>query len=400
LIIALSAGRDSPAELRARLALDEARQRELLRASLGSASEFALLCTCHRTEIYATADRPSSEAIHAVAALLPDLRASDHNDLRSMEGIEAVEHLFRVACGLDSLVIGEPQVLAQVRRAYVTAREEGAAGPVLSNIFGRAIRLGRQVRAETTLGRLGQSVGTIAADYLAARLKGLAGRIGAIVGAGTAAGDAARSITKAGARLSVISRTPASAARLAGKIGAIAYPLEELTDVFEASDFAVVAVSGGLLVRPSQLPSRKPEEPFLVLDLSVPSAVEVDGRDDVDIRTLEELPGPRGPEVAAAVVDAETLVRNELEELGRWIDTRASGPAIRELRSRAEKLVREEIARGLAGMDLSREQRDRIAALGVRIANKLIHGPTTALRDADEPTRSLIQRIFGLDHRR
>lgn len=393
MILALSAGRDSPAELRARLALDEKAQRELLRAQRLGVGEFVVLCTCHRTEIYATTDGPVSEALHVVAALLPNLRPTDHHDLRFMEGLEAVEHLFRVACGLDSLVIGESQVLGQVRRAYVQSKEEQAVGPVLSSVFDRAIRLGRRVRAETALGALGESIGTIAAHYLATRFGGLQGRAGAVVGAGEAAEDAAKALTAAGATLHVLSRKSASA--LAGRVGAFFNNFEELPRILAASDFAVVAVTGGTLIRPQDLPHRR--DPLVLLDLSVPPAVETDGRGDIDVRTLEELPSPRGPEVTAAVIETEALVKKELAELERWFDTRSGSRAISDLRSRAEALVREEVARALSGMNLSPEERERIAALGMRIANKLLHAPTAALRDADDETRAVIRRLFGLD---
>lgn len=396
MIIALSAGRDAPAELRARLALDEPRLRQVLRGPRPGVGELAVLCTCHRTEVYATADGPESDAVHVVAGLLPGLLPTDHHDIRFLDGSDAIEHLFSVACGLDSLVVGEPQVLGQVRRAYVVAKEEGTAGPVLANLFGRAIRLGRRVRAETPLGRLSRSIGSIAADHLGERLGGLAGRTGTVVGAGEAATDTARSLVKAGAALTVVSRSVPSAARLAEQIGASHHPLAELAAALARSDFAVVAVSGGILVRPDHLP-RPSRAPFIVLDLSVPRAVEIDGRRDVELRSLEEIPGPRGPEIASAVIDAEAMVKKEIAELERWFDTRSSGPSIRELRARAERIVRDEVARVVAGLELSREQQERIAGLGMRIANKLIHPPTAALRDADEATRAAVRRVFGLE---
>lgn len=397
MILALSAGPGSPAELRARLALDEAAQRRLLLAQGRGAGELVVLCTCHRTEAYGTADGQASEAFHALAALLPDLRATDYHDLRFMEGLEAVEHLFRVAGGLESLMVGEPQVLGQVRRAYVAAKQAGAAGPVLCSIFDRAIRLGRRVRADTSLARLGQSFGGAVVRYLAAHFEKLDGRPGAIVGAGEAAADAGRSLSRAGTRLSIVSRSEGSAVRLAAQIGASADRLDNLKAVLESSDFAVVAVSGGVLLRPYHLPERGRKDPFVILDLSVPPAVEVDGRADVDLRTLEDFPAPRSPEITAAIMDAETMVKKEVAELGRRIETRPAGSAIRELRGRSESLVTEEVARALAGMDLGAEERERIAALGMRIANKLLHGPTTALRDADEKTREVIKRLFGLE---
>jgi glutamyl-tRNA reductase len=396
-ILALSAGRTSPPDLRTRLALDDAQQRAVLNAPRPGVGELAILCTCHRTEVYFTAEGMEADAVHVVAGLLPGLHPTDHNDLRFMEGWEAIEHLFRVTSGLDSLVIGEPQVLGQVRRAYTAARREGAAGPVLSNLFGRALRIGRQVRAETGIGRLGHSIGSIAADHLVARLGDLHGRTAAIVGAGEAASDAAESLRKAGAVIHVTSRAPASTARLARSIDATAHPLDRLADVLEAADFAVVAVGGGTLVRPHHIPRRTPGRRYLLVDLSMPRAVDAGGRADVEVLHLDKLPAPANPEIVEAVIDAEALVRKEVALLERWLDTRASGPAIRDLRARAEALVRQEVDRAISGLDLTPEGRDRVATLGMRIANKLLHGPTTALREADEPTRTLVKRLFNLE---
>jgi glutamyl-tRNA reductase len=397
-ILGLSAGRTSPVDLRTRLAIDEAGQRALLNAPRPGVGELTILCTCHRTEVYFTADgMEAADALHVVAGLLPGLQPTDHHDLRFMEGAEAIEHLFRVASGLDSLVVGEPQVLGQVRRAYTAARREGAAGPVLSNIFGRAIRIGRQVRAETRIGRLGHSIGSIAADHLTERLGDLHGLTAAVVGAGEAAADAAGSLRKAGATVHVTSRSAASTARLARTLDATAHPLDGLPAMLAAADFAVVAVSGGTLVRPGDLPPRSLRRPYLVYDLSMPKAVDAGGRRDVEVLTLSDLSAPLNPEIIDAVIDAEAMVRKEVALLERWIDTRASGPLIRDLRAKADSLVRQEVDRAIAGMDLSAEARERVAALGTRIANKLLHGPTAALRDADEPTRALVKRVFGLE---
>jgi glutamyl-tRNA reductase len=396
-ILALSAGRTSPADLRARLALDEAGRRAVLNAPRPGVGELTILCTCHRTEVYFTADGMEGDAVHVVAGLLPGLQPTDHNDLRFMEGSEAIEHLFRVASGLDSLVIGEPQVMGQVRRAYTAARREGAAGPVLSNIFGRALRIGRRVRAETGIGRLGYSIGSIAADHLANRLGDLHGTVAAVVGAGEAAADAAMSLRKAGADVHVTSRSAASTAKLARLIDATPHPLDELASMLGLADFAVVAVGGGTLVREGVIPLRSAERPYLLYDLSMPRAVDAGGRTDVEVLHLEELPSPNNPQIIDAVIDAESLVLKEVALLEHWLDSRASGPAIRDLRSKAETLVRQEVDRGLAGLSLSPEERERVAFVGMRIANKLLHGPTAALRDADDATRTMVKRLFGLE---
>lgn len=397
MIVALSAGRDSPAELRGRLALDEPGQRELLTAPRPGVAELVVLSTCHRTEIYATGDGLDSDVIHAVAAVMPGLAATDQHDLRFMHGVEAVEHLFRVACGLDSLVIGEPQVLGQVRRALTLAEETGSVGPVLANIFGRAIRLGRKARNQTSLGRLGESIGSVAADYLAHRLEGLSGRRLLIVGAGEVAADAAKACIKQDAQLTVISRTEASAKHLAEDVGAIVQPLEEIKLALQECDSAVVGIAGGVIIRETDFPLPKPGHPYLILDLSVPRAVELSSRSTVEVRSLEEIPGPRGPEITEAVIDAEAMVRKEVADLQHWADTREAGPAIKQLRSFAEDVVTKEVARAVAGLGLSPSQTERIHALGLRIANKLLHGPTIELRRSSEVERATIRRMFHLE---
>jgi glutamyl-tRNA reductase len=337
--------------------------------------------------------------VHGVAAILPRLLPTDVADLQVMDGLEAVEHLFRVTCGLDSRVVGEPQVLGQVRRGFVLARDMGSTGPALANVFGRAIRLGRRVRSDTGLGRIGESTGSIAAAHVRQRLGDLAGRAGVVVGAGEAAGDAAERLAKLGARLSVVSRSKTSAVRLAETLDVPAYALSDLAAVLEKSEFAVVAVSGGVVVGPRHLPVRSADEPFVVVDLSVPRAVDAGRRTDVDLQSLEGIRGPEGPDVAAGIVAAEAMVAAEVVRLGQWLQARGAGPAIRQLRERAASLVTDEVTRALSGLDVPELARARVEALGLRIANKLLHGPTTALRDGDDATRAALIRMFGLDGR-
>ncbi|HVE92555.1 MAG TPA: glutamyl-tRNA reductase [Actinomycetota bacterium] len=391
MIIALSAGREAPAGLRSRLALDEPAQREVLRASRSAVAELVVLSTCHRTELYAAVESPVAEAVHSVAALLPGLQPTDSQDLRLMEGAEAVEHLFRVASGLDSLVVGEPQVLGQVRRGFVLAQEEDAVGPVLANILGRAIRLGRQVRSDTPLGRNAGSIGSLTAGFLITRLDGLKGRAGCVIGTGEAARDAACELSAAGADLTVVGRRLEPAQSLASELNSKHADVSDLKAVLSGSDFAVVAVSGGPVLTSEHVPAR----PLVVVDLSVPRAVEAIDRPGLEVRCLEDIPVPgRWPE---GLREAEDMVRREVAELELWADTRAAGPSILALRARAESIVREEVRKAAQSMDAGPDEAQRMAQMALRIANKILHGPLTALRRADPQSRELIERMFGLD---
>lgn len=397
MIAALSAGRDASKELRSRLAFTEADQRRLLESPRPGLGELAVLSTCHRTELYATGDGTDAELVHAMAGLLPGLQPTDQHELRFLQGAEAIEHLFRVACGLDSLVVGEPQVLGQVRRAMILAEESRALGPVLINIFQRAIRLGKLARAETSLGKIGASIGSIAIEYLTDRLGGLDGKNGLVVGAGEAARDAATESKRAGATLKIVSRTPAAAISLAKDLEVTPSSMETLRTDFEEADFAIVAVSGGIFIRAADLPAKFKVEPFPILDLSIPAAVDHTGRDEVDLRSLEDIPGPRGPQVTEAIIDTEAMVKREVFDLLQWADTRAAGPLIFELHQMAERLVNEEVSRAARSMNLAPEEEERIKALVSRIAAKLLHAPTAELRRADEETRAIVRRLFRLE---
>ena len=391
----MSAGRQSPVELRERLALSEEGQRELLNGPRPGLAELIVLSTCHRTEIYATGDGLDSDVVHAVAAIMPGLLPTDHHDVRLLQGADAIEHLFRVACGLDSLVIGEPQVLSQVRRALTMAEEAGSTGPVLTNIFGRAIRLGRQVRSETPLGRLARSVGEFAADYLNTRFEQMSEVKVLIAGAGEIARDAAFGCRKAGAALTVVSRSQVSADDLAADVGADAYTLDSLPQLLARADVAIVALSGNFRISEEDF-SDDWRTPLLILDLSVPRVVDVVDHDLIEVIDLDELPGPRGPEVIDAMIDAESMVKKEVADLMHWADTRASGPAIKELHAFAEQVVRDEVRRAMGGLGLRADQEDKVRALGQRIANKLLHGPTVELRRCSDADRATIRRIFHL----
>lgn len=395
MIVALSAGRQSPQELRERLSLDEQGQKDLLAGPRPGLAELLVLSTCHRTEIYATGDGLEADVVHSVAAIMPGLLPTDHHDVSFMQGADAIEHLFRVACGLDSLVIGEPQVLSQVRQALVLAQEAGATGPSLNNIFGRAIRLGRRVRSETALGRLGRSIGDTGADYLSSRFDGLEGKRALMVGAGEIGRDAAFGCRKAGATLTIASRTLASAIQLADELGTDdVHTLDKLPTLLEKVDVVIVALSGEFKLQQSDFPGDRAD--LLVLDLSAPSVVEAQSQGYLEVVNLEQLPGPRGPEITDAMIDAESMVKKEVADLLHWADTRASGPAIRELRAFAEEIVEEEIRRVTGSLDLSPEQFAKVEALGNRIANKLLHGPTVELRRCNDADRATIRKIFRL----
>lgn len=397
MIIALSVGRDTPAELRERVALNDVEQVAVLRAPRAGLDELAVLSTCHRTELYATATGGEADALHTLITLLPKLHPGDQPDVRSLRGAEAVHHLYRVTSGLDSLVLGESQIIGQVRRALRLAQREGAAGAGLTNLFGRALALGRRVRVATGVGGLGLSIGTLSASHLANELGGLADRNAVVIGAGEAATDAASALAAAGARVAVASRTVASARKLAAVVAGSAHGLDEMPELFARADCGVLATGGGPVVTDDHLPSRATRAPLVLVDISMPPSIVVGHRHDVRVDTLDDLRAPLTLADAPALARAEAMVREAAQTYARWVQMRDDARAIGHLRAHAEQVVDAELARFFASATLDEQDREKIAALGRRIAKKLIHGPTVAMRDGDAAIRAALRNAFGID---
>lgn len=397
MIIALSVGRDTPVELRARVALNDDEQIVALRAARPGIAELVVLSTCHRTELYATATGSEADALHALVSLLPGLRPADQSDVRSLRGPDAVRHLYRVVSGLDSLVVGERQIVGQVRRAFRLAQSEGAAGATLANLFGRALAVGRRVRAETSVGAMGLSIGTLTTAHLGAKLGDLQERTAVVIGAGEAASDAASALAAAGARITVASRTIASARRLATVVAGTAHHLEEMPTLFAQAACGVVAVGGGTVVTTDHLPPRRTGAPLLLVDLSMPPSIDVRDRADVHVDTLDDLCSSAALADGAAVARAESIVREAADVFARWMQMRDDARAISRLHAHADTIVDAELSRLLSSMSLDEEDRERVAALGRRIAKKLMHGPTVAMRDGDPGVRAVLRNAFGID---
>lgn len=390
MIVCVSAGRDAPSEVRARLAPASDSIPSLLRSRPAGIDELVALSTCHRVELYAATDPTfGDDAIEASIRLLPSLRDGDRDELRVLRGRDAIAHLFRVTCGLESLVVGEEQIQGQVRRALYAARTADAAGPLLTTIFSRALRLGRRARRETPLGSIGESLGTACARLLDDRFAPLAGRRVLIVGAGEAAADAAVALAARGAVLTIMSRSASHADGLAHRLSAATAPFSSLTSAVADADAVVVAVAGGPVITSTVLAGSM----ATLIDLSMPPGI------DPSLRpiTVEQLPAPEGPDVDRGIEAAASLIDEELGSYLRWADARdGTGSAIRALRALSDRVITEEISR----IALDEADAERLRTLAQRVANALLHGPTRMLRDGDVETAAWLGSLFDLDQLR
>ena len=408
--------RTAPLEIRERCAW---RPQELAGAleelcAGGVLSEAALLCTCNRTEVYAAAADPAAAVARVAAVLaarggLPP--ASVRDLLRADIGAaEAVRRLCRVACGLESLVVGETQVLDQVKDAYQRAAEAGSVGPLLHGLFHQALFCTKRVHAETGLGTCPASVGGAAVEFARRTLGSLQGRRAVLLGAGETAETVARRLREAGfARLDVVNRTPSRAAGLAQEVGGSAWAAEDLAALLVDADVLITSTAApGHLVGPEHVGARPAGRPLLVVDIAVPRDVDprVGGLPGVRLCNIDDLQevavaGRAGS--AADVAAAEGIVEAEVARFQSWLGSRAAAPLLAALTGRMEGMARQEAARALRRLpELDARGRALVEHLALSIVHKVLDAPLRRARDlgvapGDDARLRLLSELFGLD---
>jgi glutamyl-tRNA reductase len=377
--------RNAPLELRERLYLADGQATELAR-ELGG----VVLSTCNRTEVYLIGgDRDEArKSLERRSGLELD------GALAAWEGGEAVEHLFRVAAGLDSLVPGEGQILGQVREAYEAALGAGTTGPVLNRLFEDALHAGKRVRTEAKLHEMPESVADSAVELAARELGGLDDKRALLFGAGRMSELAARRLKERGAEVIVSSRTLESAQELAGRLGGRAAPFDAIALELIDADLVISATRCPYPILHAEA-VRPREKPLVLIDIAVPRDLDpeigkVEGCTLHDIDSLGE--GLVGRE--EDVREAERIVAEEAARFADWLRSRDAAPVIAALRKRAEEIRSEELARAERRLgELSEHDRRTVETLTAQIVNKLLHAPTVRAKEgAAEPLREL----FGL----
>ncbi|MGE3619778.1 MAG: glutamyl-tRNA reductase [Acidimicrobiia bacterium] len=390
--------RTAPLELLERMTVDDERLPKALHDLVGrdNVSEAVLLSTCNRLEVYVVAERfhgAYQDVRHFLSqtAFLGPEEFADH--LYVHYEAPAAKHLFEVAAGLDSAVLGESEILGQVKVAWERSRQEGAAGPALNLLFRHALEAGKRARTETGIGRNTTSVSQAAVAMADRRLDGLAGRSVLVLGAGEMGESMALGLAKAGvAEILVANRTWARAVELAGRVGGRAVRLLEVVDALDGVDVLLTSTgaASALLGRADLEPvvARREGRPLLVVDIAVPRDVDpsvgdLDGvtlLDMDDLRAFADAGDRARRSEAAKVVD---LLEDELHRYVGASSARAAAPAIVALRERAEAVRQAELERyrsRLEGLDPA--QVEAVEALTRGIVGKLLHGPSVALRSA------------------
>ncbi|MGH9066132.1 MAG: glutamyl-tRNA reductase [Acidimicrobiales bacterium] len=362
----------------------------------GNLSEVVVVSTCARTEVYGVVERfhgglADVRAFLADLGSLPPEEFSDH--LYCYYEDAAVAHLFEVAAGVDSAVLGEGEILAQVRRAWERAREEGAVGPVLSDLFRHAVEVGKRARSETGIARGIASISQAASALAAERLGGsLAGRRVLVLGAGEMGEGMAVALGASPAEVLVANRTPARASDLAERVGGLAVAWASLpetlaeVDVVLASTGARAALIGVDDLAPVM--AARSGRPLLVVDVAVPRDVdpgvaELPGVTLLDMGDLTEFAeaGMAGRRREADRVRA--IIADEVQRHLEVAAARTAAPVVSALRRRVETVRRAELDRYRSRLGgLGPEDLEAVEALTRQLLAKLLHEPTVRLKEA------------------
>jgi glutamyl-tRNA reductase len=407
--------RTAPVEVRERAALTEAAAGHLLRFLIGhgSLTGAAAISTCNRTELYVSAHQDADPEVIAPRLrryLDPSGAEADPGHVTLFRDEEAVEHLFRVATGLDSMVVGETQVLGQVKAAHRLALEMGSLDAQLDFVFRRAIGAAKLIRTQTGIGRAAGSISEAAVAVASQVLGGVAGRSALVIGAGNMSALAARRLQREGARLRISSRGGASATALAHRLGVEVVGAEEMTAAMVGCDLVVTATSSTEPVLDRAVCAAVQEQrggrPLCVIDMAVPRDVapEVGGLPGVTLIDIDEL-GRRvggGPhDHRQAVDDAATLIAEEVQRTMTVLGQRhASTPTIRALLERAEAIRRREVERTVARLPVADgDVAEQIDKLSRSLVRKLLHAPIAHLRAAGEDPGVVLRlrEAFDLD---
>ncbi|MGH9405632.1 MAG: glutamyl-tRNA reductase [Terriglobia bacterium] len=417
LIVTGISHRTAPVEVRERMYIQPSRLRAALSdlVSREGILEAMILSTCNRVEVIANAET----GLDPEAPLRAFLASYHHSNLASYEQHlywlrqgEAVEHLFRVAASLDSMILGEPQILGQVRQAYALALEAGAMRGELQQVVNYALAAAKRVRRETAIGSAAISV-SYAAVELARKIFGsLDGKVVFILGAGKMSELAARHLNSGGASTILVSnRTYQRAAELARELRGEAIPFDEIFHHLHKADIVISSTGAPhFLLGKSQveeiLACRK-NRPIFFVDIAVPRDVdpavnELDNAFVYDIDDLEQVVTANKKQREEEAVRAEQILTEEAAKMMRRLDSRELAPAIAAIEGRLNRIREEETERfrgRLAG--LTPEQREAVDSLTRGILNKILHGPVTELKNtANHSERGalvqMIRKIFGV----
>ena len=377
----------------------------------GGAHEATILSTCNRTEVYCGLEKPDIE--------MPIQWFSDHNRLLPT-GIEpylythreaaAVRHAFRVAAGLDSMVLGEPQILGQMKEAFAAAHKAGTTGKILNRLFQQTFSVAKKVRTDTAIGASAVSVAYAAVSLAKQIFNRLQDQTVLLIGAGDTIELCARHLKQQGIQhMIVANRTLERARTLAGPLDAESISLGEIPARLNEADIVISSTASQLPILGKGAVERalkiRRRRPMFMVDIAVPRDVEAEVADlnDVYLYTIDDIEGVVQENLQSrlqAARDAEKIIDTQVAEFMQWVKSLAAIPSIRALREGADAVREAELARARRRLARGEDPQTVIEQLARSLTNKFTHAPTTALKRsrADENVilPEAVRKLFDL----
>jgi glutamyl-tRNA reductase len=405
--------RTAPVEVRERVVFEPSRVTEALRelASLPDIRESVIVSTCNRTELYCVAESQATD-LGEWLQRYHQLGASIHHCLYRHEEMRAVGHVFSVASGLDSMVLGEPQILGQLKDAYRAAKDAGTTGPFLNRLFQATFSVAKRVRTETKIGANAVSVASAAVATAKTVFSSFDTRTALMVGAGETIALAARHLHADGLRRMIVANRSVDRAReLAAEFQGFAISLEEIPAHLREADIVVASTASPnpIITRAmtqDALRARK-HRPIFMVDIAVPRDIEPDVAEleDVYLFTIDDLQTVVNGNLEGrrqAAREADQLIATAVDRFEMQLRTLDAAPTIRRLRSHAERARQHTLEQAQHMLVTGRSAEEVLEFLSSTLTNRLIHLPSQRLRDAAETgDGAIIQAIvdiYGLDH--
>lgn len=390
----------APVAVRERVSFDPASMPAVLEevCGLNPVSEVVILSTCNRTEIYGSSEHVQPET---VIEWLSKNRDLDPHELQSalyvLTDDQAVQHAMRVASGLDSLVLGEPQILGQMKSAYAVAQEAGTVGSELGRLFRQTFAMAKRVRTDTAIGENPVSVAFAAVRMAQHIFSDMERSTALLIGAGETIELVARHLKQAGVKKMIVAnRTLARAQHVAAEFGAEAVLLEEIPNVLPRADIVISSTASPLPILgkgmvESALKSRR-HKPMFMVDIAVPRDIEAEVSElaDVYLYTVDDLhsiiqENVRSREDAAR--QAEQLINAGVDEFMRDLKSLDAVQTVTDLRRRVEEIKDEQLEKALKQLQNGADAEQVLRLFAHNLTNKVLHGPTVALRKAGADSR-------------
>jgi glutamyl-tRNA reductase len=403
----------APVALRERLAMTDVGAERFLREAVEDPAldEAVVISTCNRTELYVVGRDPveAESAVLSRLAARAGIRPTELAEvIYSPRNCDAARQLYRVASGLESMIVGEAEVQGQVRRAHELARGVEATGPFTNRLFAAALQTGKRVRTETAIGEGGASVSSVAVDLAQDLLGDLRERRTVIIGAGETSELTARALSEHGVQAVFFANRHADRARsIAARFGGDVVPLDDLPAHLNDADIVVSSTSSPHpilgVAEVEQVMASRDGRALLLIDIAVPRDIDAEcgGIEGVTLYDIDDLQAVVARTLSARAAEAERaehIVEDEIQRFARWMGQADVRPTVAALRKHGEAIVEQVLAENAGRWDgASPRDLARVEAMARAIMQRLLHEPTIRLRESGHARVALVRELFALE---